>query len=202
MNRLRLIISSLITLLLLLIIGNTVNAEVQEIDIVTTPEKIIFDVTNMKPGDWAIRDIKIKNSGKQDFDYVFSTKKKSGSTQLYNELFLTVTHGNTELYKGKLGGFSKLEKRALKRGAEEILTFRVDFPKHLGNEYQGMASEVQFKFYVKGTLGGVLPVDGPKLPNRGSNMFNILVVGTVLVLCGTILQFILSWRRNIEKYSK
>jgi LPXTG-motif cell wall-anchored protein len=200
MKRLRLITSSLIAFLLIVSLSNPASAEVQEIDIVTTPEKVLFDVTNMKPGDWAIRDLKIKNSGKQNFDYLFSSNKKSGSNQLYNELFLTVNHGNTELYKGKLGGFSKLDPRALKSGGEETLTFRVDFPEHLGNEYQGLATEVEFKFYVEGTLGGVLPVDGPKLPNTGTDMFNILVAGAVLVLTGTIIQFVLSLRRKIAKH--
>jgi LPXTG-motif cell wall-anchored protein len=200
MNRLRLNSGLLIAFLLIIIISNPVSAEVQEIDIVTTPEKVLFDVTNMKPGDWAIRDLKIKNSGKQDFDYLFSSNKKSGSTQLFNELFLTVTHGDTELYKGKLGGFSKLDTRVIKSGAEETLTFRVDFPEQLGNEFQGLATEVEFKFYVEGTLGGVLPVDGPKLPNTGTDMFNILVAGAVLVLTGTLLQFILAWRRRIAKH--
>lgn len=200
MNRLKLISYSLITFLLIILINNPVSAEVQEIDIVTTPEKVLFDVTNMKPGDWAIRDLKIKNSGKQDFDYLFSSKKKSGSTQLYNELFLTVTHGDSELYKGKLGGFSKLDARALKSGIEETLTLRVDFPEHLGNEFQGHAAKVEFKFYVEGTLGGVLPVDGPKLPNTGTDMFNILVTGAVLIFGGTILQFVFAWRRKIARH--
>ncbi|MBV7508064.1 LPXTG cell wall anchor domain-containing protein [Bacillus sp. sid0103] len=200
MNRLRLITCSLIAFLLIIILSNPVSAEVQEIDIVTTPEKVLFDITNMKPGDWAIRDLKIKNSGKQDFDYLFSSNKKSGSTQLYNELFLTVTRGDTELYKGKLGGFSKLDTRSLKSGAEERLTLRVDFPEHLGNEYQRLTTEVEFKFYVEGTLGGVLPVDGPKLPNTGTDMFNILVAGALLILTGTILQFVLAWRRKIAKH--
>jgi LPXTG-motif cell wall-anchored protein len=200
MNRLKLNICSVFALLIIFYLGNSVSAEIREIDIVTTPEKVLFDVTNMKPGDWATRDLKIKNSGKQDFDFLFSSNKKSGSTQLYNELFLTVTHGDTELYKGKLGGFSKLDTRALKSGAEETLTLRVDFPEHLGNEYQGVATEVEFKFYVEGTLGGVLPVDGPKLPNTGTDMFNILLIGAGIVLTGTIIQFVMSWRRKIAKH--
>jgi hypothetical protein len=200
MNRLKLISSTLIAFLLIILISNPVSAAVQEIDIVTTPEKVLFDVTNMKPGDWAVRELKVKNGGKQDFNYLFSGKKKSGSTQLFNELLLTVTHGDTELYKGKLGGFSKLDSRGLKSGTDETLTLRVDFPEHLGNEYQGQATEVEFKFYVEGTIGGLLPVDGPKLPNTATDMFNILVVGGVLVLSGAILQLIFAWRRKIIKH--
>jgi hypothetical protein len=200
MNRLKLISCTLIAFLLIILISSPVSATVQEIDIVTTPEKVLFDVTNMKPGDWAVRELIVKNGGKQDFNYLFSSKKKSGSTQLFNELLLTVTHGDTELYKGKLGGFSKLDSRALKSGTDETLTLKVDFPEHLGNEYQGQATEVEFKFYVEGTIGGLLPVDGPKLPNTATDMFNILVVGGVLVFSGAILQLIFAWRRKIIKH--
>ena len=69
-------------------------------------------------------------------------------------------------------------------------------PEKLGNEFQGLGCEVVFKLYVEGTLGGTLPVDGPKLPETGTNMFNILVSGAVLVLIGSILQFYIKRRKK------
>lgn len=160
--------------------------EVKEIDIVTTPEKVMFDLTNMKPGDQASRTLKISNSGKEDFSYLFSAKKKSGSDLLYNALQLTVSNGNGELFKGSLGDFRELEPRELGSQGSEELTFSVEFPAHLGNEYQGLVCEVEFKFYAEGTLGGLLPTDN-KLPDTATGLFNYLLGGIILLGSGTIL---------------
>jgi LPXTG-motif cell wall-anchored protein len=70
----------------------------------------------------------------------------------------------------------------------------------LGNEFQGLKTDFQIKIYVEGTLGGTIPLDGPKLPETGTNMFNILVAGVLLVFTGSTLQFVLK-RRKIEKDS-
>jgi LPXTG-motif cell wall-anchored protein len=192
----------LLILFLIFPFGNTFAMQtLGEIDIATTPEKVLFNVKDFKPGDWAIRTLKIKNSGKEDFKYLASAKLKSGSEKLYNELLLTINDSNKEIFSGKLSDFKKLEPRLLNQAEQEELVFNVKFPYELSNEFQGLASIVEFKFYAEGTLGGVLPVDGPKLPNTGSNMFNILLAGAVLVLGGTILQFFLKRRNRLDRHS-
>lgn len=158
----------------------------QEIDIVTTPERVLFNVSNMKPGDRATRTLTISNSGKQVFSYLSSADKKTGSDELYKALLLTVSDANGEVYKGSLGDFEKFEPRTLASQGSEELVFLVEFPAHLGNEYQGLECEVEFKFYVEGTLGGVLPVDGLKLPNTTTNTFNFIAAGIVIIAGGLI----------------
>jgi len=173
--------------------------ETKEIDIATSPEKVLFDISNFKPGDWAERTLTIQNKGKQDFKYLFSSKLKEGSEMFYNELLLKVSDKDKLLFEGKMQDFTKLDPSFIAQNGTEQLFFKVVVPEELGNEFQGLACEVEFKFYVEGTLGGVLPVDGPKLPETGTNMFNILVAGTALVLFGSIFQFILYWRRKMVK---
>ncbi|MCC3356757.1 TasA family protein [Bacillus sp. REN16] len=169
------------------------------IDIMTTPEKILFDIDNFKPGDWATRTLTIKNSGSEDFNYLTSADRKSGSKKLYEELYLTISDSSGEFFKGKLGEFKKINPRPIVSGKQEELIFTVEFPSHLGNEYQGLETEVEMKFYAEGTLGGVLPVDGPKLPETGTNTFNILIAGVVLVLGGGILFIFLKRRlRSVD----
>ncbi|THE15497.1 LPXTG cell wall anchor domain-containing protein [Bacillus timonensis] len=165
------------------------------IDIMTTPEKVLFDIENFKPGDWAIRTITIKNTGSEDFNYLTSADRKAGSKKLYEELLLTISNKSGELYKGKLGEFNKIDPRSIASGKQEELNFTVEFPSHLGNEYQGLKTEVELKFYAEGTLGGALPVDGPKLPQTGTDTYNILIAGIALVLGGSILFFILKRKR-------
>jgi|SRR5690606_10178744 len=164
------------------------------IDILATPEKILFDIENFKPGDWATRTITIKNTGKEDFNYLTSADRKSGSKDLYEELILSIVDSSGEIFKGRLGDFKKLDPTEIPSGQQEELIFTVEFPTHLGNEYQGLTSEVEIKFYAEGTLGGVLPVDGQKLPETGTNTFNVLIAGIVLILGGGLLFFILKRR--------
>ncbi|WHY84328.1 TasA family protein [Neobacillus novalis] len=171
----------------------------KEIDISTSPNKVFFDISNAKPGDTYMKVIKVQNNGTKDFKYLFTHRFLTGSEKIYNELVLTVTDKSGELYKGKLNDYKKLDSRILKSSTNEDLTFSIYFPSDLGNDFQRLSCEFQFKFYVEGTLGGTLPVNGPKLPETGTNMFNILVAGAVLVLTGSILQFIIKKRRKIVK---
>lgn len=170
-----------------------------EVDIATSPHKVFFDITNAKPGDTYTKVLTVQNNGSQNFNYLFSNRFLTGSEQLYNELVLKVTDNTGVLYSGKLKDFNKLDPRSLKSNDSEELTLSVSMPYELGNSYQGLNAEFQFKFYVDGTLGGVLPVNGPKLPNTGSNMYNILVSGLALLLIGVFLQFFAKKIRKINK---
>jgi LPXTG-motif cell wall-anchored protein len=190
--------NALLITLFMTSIGNTRAApnDVAEVDIATSPTKVLFDVDNMKPGDSATRSITISNKGQQDFDYTMSTDLKAGSKKLYQELNLKVSDSEGELFNGKLDGFKGFEARTLVQSASEDLTFTVEFPAHLGNDFQGLATEVEFKFYVQGTLGGLLPVDGPKLPDTGTNTFKILAMGMLLAAMGFTLMMVQRFRKR------
>jgi hypothetical protein len=168
-------------------------------DISVSPHSYLFDLSNLKPGDWAERTLTIQNKGKQDFSYLATSKLKEGSERFYNELVLKISDSNKVLFDGKMKDFHKLDPRLIGKNDSEQLVFKVVVPEELGNEFQGLGSEVEFKFYVEGTVGGLLPVDGPKLPNTGSGMFNILITGVILVLIGTIIQLVLVFRRKIAQ---
>jgi LPXTG-motif cell wall-anchored protein len=179
----------IMTLILLFIsFGNSLASQsIEEIDILTTPKTILFNVKDFKPDDRVERTIKVKNNGKVDFKYLASAKLISGSEKLYTHLLLTITCDGEEIFSGKLSDFKKLGPRFLKSNQDEELVFRVEFPKELGNDFQGLNSKIQFKFYVEGTLVGTIPVEGAELPETGSSMFNIMVVGAVLLVIGLAL---------------
>ncbi|MGD6832405.1 LPXTG cell wall anchor domain-containing protein [Sutcliffiella halmapala] len=169
--------------------GNIAYSEEKEvINLETTPTKVLFDISKMVPGEWASRNLVIKNSGQQDFNYLSSAKLTSGSTKMYDALSLVITDAKGELYKGSLSDFNKLEPRFLSSSDQENLTFRVEMPYELGNEYQGLECEFEFKFYVEGTLGGVLPVDN-RLPVTATEMFNYMLIGAAMVTFGGMLLF-------------
>lgn len=176
--------------------NDAVNQVAQkEIDIATSPHKIFFNLTNLKPGDRVTKILTVYNNGKQDFNYLFSNKFITGSEKFYHELLLKVTDSEKILYEGKLKDFHKLDARGLASGTEEKLTFTVEIPFKLGNEFQGLGCEFQFKLYVEGTMSGVLPIDGPKLPNTATGMFNLMAIGIALIIGG----FILFWMMNKKR---
>ena len=140
----------------------------------------------------------IQNNGSQNFNYLFSNRFLTGSEEFYNELLFKVNDKTSVLYSGKLKDFNKLNPRYLKSTESEELTLSISIPLELGNGFQGLDTEFQFKFYVEGTLGGVLPADGPRLPDTGSNMFTILVSGLVLILIGVFLQMFAKNRGKIR----
>ncbi|WP_404330875.1 TasA family protein [Mesobacillus maritimus] len=179
----------LLIFVLLFPIGAAANINNGEIDLTTRPAKILFDLSNVKPGDSVARDFVIINNGIQDFNYITSSKFLSGSEHFYNQLDLMIEDANGILYEGKLKDLTGLEPKFLEGQQSENLLFVIKVPIELGNEFQGVSTEFQLKLFVEGTLGGVLPADGPMLPNTATDMFNLIIAGAVLVLGGGIYYF-------------
>ncbi|WP_053366861.1 hypothetical protein [Bacillus sp. FJAT-27245] len=127
------------------------------IDISTSPERVLFDLNNLKPGDRATRTLLIENKGTQNFNYIASGKFNDGSMKYFKELLLKISKGNEVFYYGKLSDFKKLEPRFLSKGSNEELLFSVLIPGELDNDYQGLGCEFQFKFFVEGSFNGTIP---------------------------------------------
>ncbi|MEI5907572.1 TasA family protein [Bacillus spongiae] len=163
------------------------NQQIKEIDIASSPTNILFNITNMKPGDWATRTITIHNNGKQDFNYSMSTKRNAGSKELYNELQIVISDEKKELYSGNLSHFEGFPLRNLLKSADEEITFKIDFPSYLGNEFQGLEVEVEFLFYVDEPSESLLPLDISMLPDTATNTMSILLLGMVLLSGGLVL---------------
>ncbi len=203
-NKARLLFTTACGLVVFIMIFSTVGyhksfASSNEIDIETLPKDILFDVDDMKPGDWATSTYTIQNMGSRDMDYYLSAQFESGSEKLYKVLMLEVKDGEESLYSGSLAGFTDLEKRPLSVNDEEELTFTVDFPKELGNEFQGLISDFSILVSAEGnpsaggspdTGAGSSETDsdgvgeGHNLPDTATHMFNLLLAGTALVLIG------------------
>ena len=178
-----------------------------DIDISLSPKENLFDISNMKPGDWAPRTITVQNSGSTDFVYQMQLQN-SGEKKLFNELMLEIKAGDTELYQGKLAAFESLPERKLTSGTEENLDITIRFPEHLGNDFQGLESAFVFSFtaegkdstavqaMTKGQVASVGPTSaGSNLPTTSTNIFNLMLFGTLLVVGGIVLMIIRHYRR-------
>ncbi|MGV2940368.1 LPXTG cell wall anchor domain-containing protein [Mesobacillus sp. LC4] len=126
------------------------SASEKEIDINTIPNGYLFNVSNIKPGDWMSRDLVIKNDGKQNFKYTAQVGETKSYKGLFEELLLLVKKDSVVLFDGKLKDFKGLNPRVLSKGSQETLFFQVTMPYELGNEFQGSAAEAEIIFYAEG----------------------------------------------------
>lgn len=185
------------------------DTENKEIDISITPTDTLFEVSNMKPGDWAPRTITVKNIGSKDFDYQMQLQN-SGEEKLFNELLLEIKAGDKELFKNKLAAFKSLPIRKLATGNEENLEVTIRFPEHLGNEFQGLQSSFAFTFTAGGnesdpvqeeiigqiaSSGSPMSPGNPILPDSATNLINYILLCGVLVVGGIIMIIIIYYRK-------
>ncbi|ENQ3104909.1 hypothetical protein SAMN04488168_10215 [Bacillus sp. 491mf] len=196
--------------------------ERQEIDLSLTPNEMLFDVVDMKPGDWKKRSIHVSNKQGEDFSYFLNSEFNEGSVKLYNALQLEIRASDQLLYKGSLSGFTKKEKRILGKGKNEELQCIVRFPEELGNDYQGLKVNMKFVFYAEDSRDIVEKTDSGKndisnrnegngntdrtldhsyvkqnkLPSTGSLYGDIMLI---LLGSGLIIVAILLWRKRIRE---
>ncbi|MBM7690901.1 LPXTG-motif cell wall-anchored protein [Peribacillus deserti] len=121
-----------------------------EIDIATDPENFLFQVDNLKPGDWMPREITIKNQGTKNFQYTAVIGSHKSHKNLFENLKLEVKENSNLLYTGLLKDFKGFGSRILKSGTSEKLLFTVTMPYELDNSFQGSSAEVEFKFVAEG----------------------------------------------------
>lgn len=189
----------------------TVKAE-EKITIDILPEEVLFNIDNMKPGDWAPRTVIVQNNGVLDFDYYVSMEPNGDSLKLYNELTIEISDGEQLLYNGYLKDFNELTSRSLESFTEEELNFTIRFPEHLGNDFQGLSANFSLLFIAEGenndddeqSVAGAVSSDGNSssggsnsstssnfggfpLPNTATNIFNFLIVGALLIIGGSLI---------------
>src|SRR5690625_3180247 len=121
------------------------------ISIGVLPNDTLFQVEDMKPGDWAPRTVTVENNGQEDFSYSMYIESKS-QDKLFNELLLEIVASEMELYAGNLADFENLEGRNLEQGKQEDLEITIRFPTHLGNEFQGLNTAFNIVFTAEGQL--------------------------------------------------
>ncbi|MYL44691.1 LPXTG cell wall anchor domain-containing protein [Virgibacillus halodenitrificans] len=194
--------------------GNSVTAdeEEKELAINVLPGDVLFNINNMKPGDWAPRTITVQNNGIKDFTYQMSLRN-DGEEKLFNELLLEINDSKTVLYEGKLADFTKLSDRDLSTSKQEELEVTVIFPEYLGNEFQGLDAEFSILFTAEGKTSQLaeVSVDGmigsgnsqtqSFLPNTATGIFNLFLSGAVLLISGVFILLYKKWRKVSKNYS-
>lgn len=188
-------------------------------------DKYLFNLTNMKPGDWVTRNLTIQNRESKSFNYNTKAVFTNGSEKLYNEFQLKIWDSNGLLFNDKLYKFNGLKPRNLQAGKQEDLKFEVKFPYELGNEFQNLGFDFELRFIIEGinpdpnpgdssTGDGnepILPqrpipaedlddppVDGQILPSTATNLYNNLLMGILLAISGGGLFILQKRKKNLK----
>lgn len=173
-----LIFTLIITFVLLLfsfIRVNHTKADESEymVDISTNPAEILFNIGNIKPGDWTTSVLQVNNDGNLDFNYTVNSHMESGDIYLYNQFFLRVSDNEGKLYEGKLKDFVNFPLGTIPAKVSNPLTFTVELPYETGNEAQGKATSFVFDFNAVGHEEQI-PIDGqcfePPFSNRNFSL--------------------------------
>lgn len=171
-------------------------------------EDFIFNVENLKPGDYMTRTLEIENDG--DYDYYFhaSAEYTGGSEKLFKQFQLSVTDSSGEMvYEGSLAGFNGMEQRFLEMGDSESFELKATFPYESDNSFQGLSTEFKISVWaeaeppedneegvvdsdtdVKG--GGLLPQTGEEIPVL------FYVIGGSFLISGLLLYL---WTRRLAR---
>ncbi|WNF23646.1 LPXTG cell wall anchor domain-containing protein [Mesobacillus jeotgali] len=169
------------------------------VDIDTLPRDYFIMVDRLKPGDSITSQIKVINKGTLNFNYNMWSEYVKGSKEYYDSLYLEINdRNNNNLYSGKLSEFKGLKNtRNLLIFTSEILSVKVLVPHEIGNEFQGLSTDVKLLFNAMGEeqVGSSNEHPGERLPNTSTNSFNLIAIGISLILCGLIF-FIIRYRKS------
>jgi hypothetical protein len=154
------------------------NGEKKEVDIETDPTEYLFQLSNIKPGDYADREILLTNSGERNFSYFTEVEFESGSREILNSFLLKIKDDSGKvLYDGNLLNLmnNSFEMRYLPVGAKDKLLFTISFPdsgkvqNHLQNKMAKFTLSFIAEEYVNRDLGFKMVTGGGTVEHKNSS---------------------------------
>lgn len=169
----------------------------------------LFDLDNLKPGDWAEREITISNQTDHDITYDMDLRHLDGSEMFYQQLSLEITKGDDVLFHDKLSQFTLMTDLPLLANSEDNIAFYLTFPPESGNEYQGLTTNAEIiitAYDDTETETSTFPISTDSqstsdslLPNTATIMFNVLLIGCILLLAGAFVLLYLKRNKSAEE---
>ncbi len=196
-------------LLFVPILQATSNTNIIDLNGTFSENGNLFDLENLKPGDWAEREITISNQTDNEITYDINVRYIDGSEMFYNQLSLEITQGDEVLFHDKLSNFSLINDLPLLANSEDKIDLFLLFPPESGNEYQGLTTNAEIIITANDdteTETSTFPIstdsqstDGSPLPSTATVMFNILLIGGALLLAGSLILLYLKRNKFAEE---
>lgn len=121
---------------------------------ITTPDDFLQDLSKMMPGDTIQKQIRIKNTDKDQAEFFVAIDTDDLTTnqkELLKNIPVKITNKEgTVIYEGSLAGVQEGISLGIYRlNQEDILTIQLKLPKEAPNEYEGLLHSIKWKFYAK-----------------------------------------------------
>lgn len=170
-----------------------------------TKKGILFELDNLKPGDYGERKITIKNNRNKEILYDFQVLHVDGSEKLLHEFKLLIKQNDAILFDDKLVHFSSINDLPLKVNEEHNILLSFEFPSEAGNEFQGLHAEASFNIIAHDNLisdtsslhflSDSSPPMNTTLPQTATTLFSLLFIGSILLFLG---MFIFLYRKHFH----
>src|SRR5690606_16632915 len=169
----------------------------EKIAISTNSSRSFINLENMVPGDKITKSLQVINEGNVDFNYKLSAEMESGDQVLFDNLKVTITDKDKDIYNGSIKELNTLNLGELLSFKKNDLLFTVELPKVAGNEVKNKTTVIGFNFVAEGLNEGGNG-NGNNLPNTATNHFNLLLAGALLLLGGSSILIYVTRKSRIK----
>lgn len=146
---------------------------------IDVPEDFFAKLGHILPGDSITQQVKIKNISKEELEYqIFTntTNDISGKAlELLKKINLTINSEDKKIYDGSLYKIDNFSLGKYKPNEESIITFTINIPKELENEYSELNTLINWKFSVIGAEKVTPPEKEKTSPQTGDTKFIVSI---------------------------
>src|SRR5690606_13308597 len=171
----------------------------EKIAISTNSSRSFINIENMVPGDKITKSLQVINEGNVDFNYKLSVEMESGDQVLFDNLKVTITDKDKDIYNGSIKELNTLNLGELLSFKKNDLLFTVELPKVVGNDVKNKTTVIGFNFVAEGLNESEnASGNGNNLPNTATNHFNFLLAGALLLLGGSSILIYVTRKSRIK----
>lgn len=181
---------------------------------IDVPDNFFGKLNHVVPGDLLIEKVIINNTSKADQEYLFSVKANTAISEkeynLLNQLKLTVTSDSgKEIYSGKLYDVVNKSLGNYKPGEKENITFEIEVPTSLENEFANINTEINWVFAIKELeqapeepkkeetiIEKIIPIE--KSPQTGDVKFIVAITIFIVAAIGFIVVLVIEKKKKIK----
>lgn len=146
---------------------------------INVPEDFFGKLGYVLPGDSITQQIKIKNTSKEELEYQLCTNTTNDisgkALELLKKINLTINAEDKKIYDGSLYKIDNCSLGKYKPDQESIITFTINIPKELENEYSELHTLINWKFSVMGAEKVTPPEEEKTTPQTGDTKFIVSI---------------------------
>ena len=173
----------------------TIKYENNANDDIKIADKFLEDFKGIMPGDKITENVVIKNTNENEAEYFVGIEAENltdKEKELLEKITLRILNGSGQVvYDGSLLKLNNLSLGKYESGSGDNLTFEINVPSELGNEFAILNPNITWKFTADYKAGQNIKKTGnPKTGDSGVDMFlTLFFLSTVGLIVVIVLEF-------------